>query len=78
MCNRLIDEEIAILSVKLKELLENEPETIDLRLKVANTTTRLVKTHYNIFKEQKQSLKESISKVLAEIALPLSLKTLTK
>ena len=64
-----IDEEIAILRVKLRELIAAKPERIDLHLKIANTIARLVTTRYNISKEQKKSLKEAITKVLTEIAI---------
>lgn len=73
-----IDEEIAILRVKFRELIEKHPENIELALEVANTIARLVKTHYNITREQKKSLKEAIAKVLTEIALPLGIKALPK
>jgi hypothetical protein len=66
-----IDEEIALLRVKLRELLEEQPERIDLHLEAANIIARLVKTRYQITKDQKKSLKEAIQKVLAEVAVPL-------
>jgi len=68
-----IDEEIALLRVKLKELVEREPDRIDLHFEAANTIARLVKTRYQISKEQKKSLKEAIAKVLTEVALPLGI-----
>jgi len=73
-----LDEEIAILRVKLRELMVTEPERFDLHLKMANTIAKLVKTRYNISKEQKKSLKEAIASVLTEIALPLGVKALIK
>ena len=73
-----LDEEIAILRVKLKNLLENHPENIELALEAANTIARLVRTRYNITKEQKKSLKEAITKVLTEIAIPLGIKALIR
>ena len=73
-----IDEEIAILRVKLRELIEKEPGRIDLHLEAANTIARLVRTRYAITKEQKKSLKEAITKVLMEIAIPLGVKSLIK
>jgi len=73
-----IDEEIAVLRVKLRELIVAEPERFELHLKLANTIARLVTTRYNITKEQKKSLKEAITKVLTEIAIPLGIKTLIK
>ena len=73
-----IDEEIALLRVKLRELIMAEPERFELHLKVANTIARLVTTRYNISKEQKRSLKEAIAKVLTEIAVPLGIKAIIK
>jgi len=66
-----IDEEIALLRVKLRELLEEQPERSDLHFEAANIIARLVKTRYQITKEQKKSLKEAIQKVLTEVAVPL-------
>jgi len=68
-----IDQEIAFFRMKLRELAENEPDRIDLQLEAANTIARLVRTRYQISKEQKKSLKEAIHKVLADVALPLGI-----
>ena len=73
-----VDEEIAILRVKLREVIGKEPDRLDLHLEAANTIARLVRTRYNISKEQKKSLKQAIASVLTEIALPLGVKTLIK
>jgi hypothetical protein len=48
-----IDEEIALLRVKLRELLEEQPERIDLHFEAANIIARLVRTRYQITKEQR-------------------------
>jgi len=68
-----IDQEIALLRIKLRELVETEPDRIDLQLEAANTIARLVRTRYQISKEQKKSLKEAITKVLTEVAIPLGI-----
>jgi len=68
-----VDQEIALLRIKLRELVENEPDRIDLHLEAANTIARLVRTRYQISKEQKRSLKEAIAKVLTEVAIPLGI-----
>ena len=68
-----IDEEIALLRVKLRELLEEQPERIDLYFEAANIIARLVRTRYQITREQKKSLKEAIQKVLTEVAVPLGI-----
>jgi len=73
-----LDEEIAILRIKLRSLIQNAPLNIELQLDAANTIARLVRTRYNITKEQKRSLKEAIAKVLTEIAVPLGVKALIR
>lgn len=73
-----LDEEIAMLRVKLRELIQNDPDQLDLHLKVTNTIARLVGIHYDISKEQRKSLREAITRVLTEIAIPLGIKILVK
>ena len=68
-----IDDEIALLRVKIKSVLEHDPENIGLMMQATNTLARLVKTRYNITKEQKKGLKEAIGNVLRDIALPLGI-----
>ena len=68
-----IDDEIALLRVKIKSLLENDPENIKLIMQATNTLAGLVKTRYNISKEQRKGLKEAIGNVLKDIALPLGI-----
>jgi len=73
-----IDEEIAILRVKLRELMVANPEKFEIHLKIVNAIARLVTTRYNITKEQKKSLKEAVTRVLTEIAVPLGIKSITR
>jgi hypothetical protein len=68
-----IDDEIALLRVKIKSVLEHDPENIKLIMETTNTLARLVRTRYNISKEQKKGLKEAIGNVLKDIALPLGI-----
>ena len=68
-----IDDEIALLRVKIKSLLENDPENIKLIMQATNTLAGLVKTRYNISKEQRKGLKEAIGNVLRDVALPLGI-----
>ncbi len=67
------DDEIALLRVKIKSLLANDPENIKLLMDATTTLANLVKTKYKISKEQKQGLKEAIENVLKDIAIPLGL-----
>jgi len=68
-----IDNEIALLRVKIKSLLERDPENIKLIMQATNTLAKLVKTRYNISKEDKKGLKEAIGNVLRDVALPLGI-----
>ena len=73
-----LDQEIAVLRLKLRELILNHPGELELALAASNTIARLVRTRYNISKEQKKSLKEAIAKVLCEIAIPIGVKAIIK
>jgi hypothetical protein len=68
-----IDDEIALLRVKIKSLLENDPENIRLIMQMTNALERLVRTRYNITREQRKGLKEAIGNVLRDIAIPLGI-----
>ena len=68
-----IDDEIALLRVKIKSILEKDPENIKLIMQATNTLAGLVKTRYNITKEQRKGLREAIGNVLRDIALPLGI-----
>ncbi|MFB0558956.1 MAG: hypothetical protein ACETVS_00230 [Dehalococcoidales bacterium] len=68
-----IDDEIALLRVKIKSILENEPENIKLIMQATNALERLIRTRYKIGKEQRKGLKEAINNVLRDVALPLGI-----
>jgi uncharacterized protein YjcR len=68
-----IDDEIALLRVKIKSILEKDPENIKLIMQATNTLAGLVKTSYNMTKEQRKGLKEAIGNVLKDIAVPLGI-----
>ena len=68
-----IDDEIAMLRVKIKSVLEKDPENINLIMQATNTLAGLVKTHYQITREQRKGLREAISNVLRDVALPLGI-----
>lgn len=68
-----IDDEIALLRVKIKSLIERDPQNIKLIMQATNTLARLVRTRYHISKEDKKGLKEAIANVLRDVALPLGI-----
>jgi hypothetical protein len=71
-----IDDEIALLRLKIKSLLENDPENVKLIMDATNTLARLVMTRYKIRSEQKKALSNAISNVLGNLAIPLGIKYL--
>jgi len=68
-----IDDEIALLRVKIKSILEHDPENVKLIMQATNALERLIRTRYKITKEQRKGLKEAIGNVLREVALPLGI-----
>jgi len=68
-----IDDEIALLRVKIKSILENDPENIKLIMQATNALERLIRTRYKITNEQRKGLTEAIGNVLRDIALPLGI-----
>jgi len=68
-----IDEEIALLRVKIKSLIAHDPDNIKLIMQATNTLARLIRTRFNISKKDKKGLKEAITNVLRDIALPLGI-----
>ena len=68
-----IDDEIALLRVKIKSILEKDPDNVKLIMQATNALARLVRTKYNISKKDKKGLKEAIANVLRDIALPLGI-----
>jgi dsDNA-binding SOS-regulon protein len=68
-----IDDEIALLRVKIKSILEHDPENVKLIMQATNALERLIRTRYKITREQRKGLKEAIGNVLGEVALPLGI-----
>ena len=66
-----LDEEIALVRVKLKSLIARDPDNTKLIMQGVATLEKLVKTRYNIGKEDKQGLREAIENVLKDVAIPI-------
>jgi len=71
-----IDDEIALLRVKIKSLLENDPENVKLIMEATKALARLVTTRYRISADQKKALSTAIGNVLRGLAIPLGIKYL--
>jgi hypothetical protein len=68
-----IDDEIALLRVKIKSLIAHDPDNIALIMRAINTLARVVSTRYNLSRKDKKGLKEAIGSVLKDVALPLGI-----
>jgi hypothetical protein len=68
-----IDDEIALLRVKIKSLIAHDPDNITLIMQAINTLARVVSTRYNLSTKDKKGLREAIGNVLRDIALPLGI-----
>jgi len=68
-----IDDEIALLRVKIKSILGDDPKNIKLLVEMTNALERLIRTRYKIGREQRKGLKEAIGNVLRDIAVPLGI-----
>ena len=69
-----IDDEIALLRVEIKKAISGgDASNLQLLVKATNALERLIRTRYQITKEQRKGLKEAISNVLKDIAIPLGI-----
>ena len=68
-----LDDEIAMLRVRIKSVLRHDPDNIKLIAQATNALAKLVSTRYNISKDDKNGLMEAINNVLKDVALPLGI-----
>ena len=68
-----IDDEIALLRVKIQSVLEHDPDNVRLIMEATSTLARLVKTRYQLGTAQSKGFKEAIGNVLREVAIPLGI-----
>lgn len=73
-----LDEEIALLRVKIAALLAKDPDNYALLLKATDTLARLVRTKYGLTAKQGKGLREAITKVLTEVATSLGIQIVSK
>ena len=68
-----IDDEIALLRVRIKSLVAGDPDNIKLIMQAIGMLARLLRTKHNIDRKDRQGLKAAIGNVLKDIALPLGI-----
>ena len=66
-----IDAEIALLRVKLKAVIERDPENTRLILQALTALAKMLRTKYNISKEDESTLLGAVGNVIKDIAFPL-------
>ena len=67
-----IDEEIALLRVKIKSLVATAPENVPLLARSIESLSRLLASKMNIDKKDKPRLADAVTNVLKDIALPMA------
>jgi hypothetical protein len=73
-----LDDEITLLRVKIKKLIEKDPENIELIMSATNMLAKLIRTRYNISKKQEKGLGEAIKNVIKDIGIPLGVAIINK
>jgi hypothetical protein len=73
-----LDDEIALLRVKIKALVKRDPQNTRLFMDATNLLAQLVKTRYYISDKQKTGLGEAIKNVIRDIAVPAGIAILKK
>jgi len=74
-----LDDEIAILRLKIREMVKDkDKESLRLTMAATNMLSRMVRTRYNMTKNQKKGLKEAIGTILKDYAVPIGAALLKK
>jgi len=66
-----IDEEIAILRVKLKAVLRKDPDNIRVIMLAIESLAKVLREKYKFSKNDKKGLGEVVGHILKDIAVPL-------
>jgi hypothetical protein len=73
-----LDDEITLLRVKIKALLENDPKNVRLLMAATKMLAVLVKARYSMNKKQEKNLGEAIKNIIRDIGVPLGTAILNK
>lgn len=69
-----LDDEIALIRLKICHLLEKQPDNAELLLKLSIGLSKLLRTRYELTPAQGKSVTQAIGNVVREIAIPLGIK----
>jgi hypothetical protein len=73
-----LDDEITLMRVKIKMVLEKDPDNVRLLVSATKILVSLVKTRYSMNKKQEKNLGEAIKNVIRDIGVPLGVAALNK
>ena len=73
-----LDEEIAVMRLKLRQLIENQPDRIDLHMNAASVLARMIRVQHQLTPEQGNGLREANKTVIKDIAIPLGVAAIEK
>jgi hypothetical protein len=65
-----IEEEIALIRVKIRYIMANAPENMRLLLQAINALVKLLTIQYSLNKQDEKDLEEAIHKLMKDIGLP--------
>ena len=73
-----IDDEIAVLRVKIKSILKHDPGNIKLYMQALASLARLIRTKHSIPESKQDSLKAAIENVIRDVAVSLGVAFIRK
>src|SRR5512139_1336670 len=68
-----LDNEISLLRMKISSLLKEQPDNIRLLMAADEILTRMVKVRYKMNQAQRNGLREGITNIIKDIAVPLGI-----
>ena len=73
-----VDDEIAVLRIRLKSILKNDPDNSGSIMQTFGMLARLININSKRGGERKISRKEALEKLMSEYSLPLGISKLSK
>jgi hypothetical protein len=73
-----LDDEISIMRVKIKMLMEQHPDDVNLLISAFDMLVKMVKTRYSMNKKQDKNLGAAIQNIIRDIGVPLGVTVLNK
>lgn len=68
-----LDEEIALLRVKIKALVRKDPDNIKLIARAVESMAKVVRIKYALGLNEKTTLKDTVANLLKDVAFPVGM-----